>query len=90
MYFSLQILAFIDRRSSLTDVDLFIEGAELLIVLHKCPHTSIQLILGVYINTFYEFITKYWSFVEFLKLNGKLELHYSLRKLYLPLYKLQL
>jgi hypothetical protein len=80
-------MTYIEKRSNISEVELLIEAAELLIVLYKYPHSTTKSVLGLYVNSFNNLLRKYWIFSDnFLKRELNLK---KKRQLYIPLHKLE-
>lgn len=58
---SFRLLTFVEK-SSVSDVSVLTEAAELLIILYKCPNL-VKPVFGLYITSFIYLLKKCWSFV---------------------------
>lgn len=93
MYCALRIITYIEKSSNLSDVELLIEAAELLIVLYKYPHSTTKSVLGLYLTSFSNILKKCWFFTyNFINTDNLIETDSELKKqrqLYIPFHKLE-
>lgn len=80
-------MTYIEKCSNISEVELLIEAAELLIVLYKDSQSNTKSVLGLYVTSFNNLLRKCWFFTDnLLKNESNLK---KRRQLYIPLHKLE-
>lgn len=83
----MRILTYVEKSSVISDIQVYTEAIELLIVLYKCPNNAIVPYLGLFVASFTQLFGKYWIFIKSNIDDG--QKRYENDELMLPLHKFE-